>query len=242
MEITILHLYPDVMSLYGEYANIAVLRRHLEKLGATVTVRQLLCDDEPRFEDADLIYMGAGTERTQKYVLTLLAGQGPALRAAVDAGALVFFTGSAMETLGQSVTDAAGTVHPALGLADFVTEETDRRSPVDVIAQTDLIGTPVVGFMNKCSLTHGVSSPLFPRLLLGFGNDAELGPEGYAGGSVFATHITGPVLVKNPALLDWSIRRLALAKGWRLPEALPVLPHEQDAYAVTLSQLRARVK
>ena len=227
MEITILHLYPDVMSLYGEYANIAVLRRHLEKLGVTVTVRQLLCDDEPRFEGADLIYMGAGTERTQKYVLTLLAGQGPALRAAVDAGALVFFTGSAME---------------ALGLADFVTEETDRRSPVDVIAQTDLIGTPVVGFMNKCSLTHGVSSPLFPRLLLGFGNDAELGPEGYAGGSVFATHITGPVLVKNPALLDWSIRRLALAKGWRLPEALPVLPHEQDAYAVTLSQLRARVK
>ena len=30
MELTILHLYPDCMSLYGEYANLAVLRRHLE--------------------------------------------------------------------------------------------------------------------------------------------------------------------------------------------------------------------
>ena len=33
MELTILHLYPDCMSLYGEYANVAVLRRHLEAGG-----------------------------------------------------------------------------------------------------------------------------------------------------------------------------------------------------------------
>ena len=36
MELTILHLYPECMSLYGEYANIAVLRRRLEALGAAV--------------------------------------------------------------------------------------------------------------------------------------------------------------------------------------------------------------
>ena len=29
MELTILHLYPDFMSLYGEYANVTVLRRRL---------------------------------------------------------------------------------------------------------------------------------------------------------------------------------------------------------------------
>ena len=33
MELTILHLYPDFMSLYGEYANVTVLRRRLEALG-----------------------------------------------------------------------------------------------------------------------------------------------------------------------------------------------------------------
>ena len=32
MELTLLHLYPDAMSLYGEYANLSVLRRHLEAL------------------------------------------------------------------------------------------------------------------------------------------------------------------------------------------------------------------
>ena len=38
MELKILHLYPDCMSLYGEYANVAVLRRHLENLGVSAAV------------------------------------------------------------------------------------------------------------------------------------------------------------------------------------------------------------
>ena len=39
MELTILHLYPDMMDLYGEYANLAVLRRRLEH-----RPKQLLAD------------------------------------------------------------------------------------------------------------------------------------------------------------------------------------------------------
>ena len=41
MELTILHLYPDSMSLYGEYANLALLRRRLEALGVQVNVKNI---------------------------------------------------------------------------------------------------------------------------------------------------------------------------------------------------------
>lgn len=34
MEVKILHIYPDLMSLYGSYANLSVLRRYLEALAA----------------------------------------------------------------------------------------------------------------------------------------------------------------------------------------------------------------
>ena len=241
MELNIVHLYPDVMNLYGEYANPAVLRRHLEVLGVTVTVKAVTCEDAPDFTGADFIYMGAGTERTQKYVLEKLLPHADGLRAAIGAGAAVLFTGNAMETLGASVTDAGGRVWPALGLADFTTAENDRRDPVDVIAHASLLDRPVVGFMNKCSVTHGITSPLFDRLTLGFGNDAEKGAEGYVSGNVFATHLTGPVLVKNPDFVDLIIRRLFEAKGWELSGALPVLPHEREAYEVTLKELTARV-
>ena len=241
MELTILHLYPDLMSLYGEYANISVLRRHLEAMGVSVEVNTCLCDDTPDFSKADMIYMGAGTERGQKYVLSLLLPHAGALKNAVERGALALFTGSAMETLGASVTDAKGKVWQGLGLAGYTTVETEKRTPVDVIASPTLWDSPVVGFMNKCSSTSGITTPLFGALPLGFGNNEEHGAEGYVSGNLFATHLTGPVLVKNPDFTDLLIRRLFAAKEQALPEALPSLPHEREAYAVTLRELQARL-
>ena len=240
MELTILHLYPDCMSLYGEYANVAVLRRHLEAMGVSVAVETALFEDTPDFEHADFIYMGAGTERTQKAALQALLPHREALNAAINRGAVLLFTGNAMELLGASVTDVSGDAWPGLGLAEFTTAEGDRRDPCDVVACTGLWESEVVGFMNKCSVTRGITSPLFDRLTLGFGNEAYKGPEGYASGNVFATHLTGPILVKNPDFTDFLIRRIFGARGWALPETLPVLPYEREAYEVTLKELTGR--
>ena len=242
MELNIIHLYPDSMNLYGEYANIALLRRHLEAAGVTVAVRAITCEDIPDFSEADLIYMGAGTERSVMAAMLALVHHREKLMAAVDAGALLLFTGNAMTALGASVTDAAGTVWPGLALAEFTTVETDRRRGVDVVAESSLLPSPAVGFMNKCSTTAGVTTPLFDRLPLGFGNEAEGGSEGFSAGNVLATHLSGPVLVKNPALLELVIRRLFAAKGWACPAELPTFPHEAEAYAVTLRELQGRIK
>ena len=44
MELTLIHLYPDLMNLYGSYANLSVLRRTLEGLerGELAALRALL--------------------------------------------------------------------------------------------------------------------------------------------------------------------------------------------------------
>ena len=242
MELNILHLYPDCMSLYGEYANVAVLKRHLEALGVTVNVKKNPLDQSANFSVADVIFMGCGTERTQKAAMMTLKDRGEDLKEAVDRGAVVLFTGNAMDILGKSVTDVRGQEWPGMGLAEFTTVETDKRDPEDVIAHSVLWESPVVGFMNKCSFTSGVTTPLFDSMKLGFGNEKARGAEGYVDGNIFATHITGPVLVKNPDFVDLLIRRIFENKGWELPEQLPVLPHEREAYAVTLKELSARVK
>ena len=126
-----------------------------------------------------------------------------------------------------------------LGLAGFSTVESDKRAPEDVVAHTSLWDSPVVGFMNKCSVTED-ANPLFHRLSLGFGNGEDKGPEGFMSGNVFATHLTGPILVKNPDFTDFLIRRIFERKGWELPEQLPVLPYEREAYEVTLRELMGR--
>jgi len=241
MKLNIVHLYPELMSLYGEYANVAVLRRHLEDLGVSVTLKTVSCDETPDFSDADLIYMGAGTERSQKYVLQLLAHSADKLKTAIANGAFVLFTGNAMETLGACVTDAAGKEWPALGIAAFASLESDKRVPHDVIAETPLFEEKVVGFMNKCSATSGITTPLFTALPMGFGNDADGGSEGYLSGNVFATHITGPILAKNPALLNHLISRIFESKDWTTPAVVPAYPYETGAYEVTLRELSARL-
>lgn len=237
-----LHLFPELMSLYGEYANLVVLRRHLEQLGVTVTIHAVSCEDVPDASTADMIYMGAGTERSQKYALSLLRPHAESLRSAAAEGTMLLFTGNAMETLGASITDAAGTRHEGLALASFTTTEREQRDPGDVIAVPTRWSDPVVGFMNKCSVTHGITTPLFSSLTLGFGNEERHGAEGYVDGSILATHITGPVLVKNPAFTDYVIAQLFAQKGWSVPAMLPTLPHEREAYAVTLRELTARTQ
>lgn len=239
MELNILHLYPSLMGLYGEYANLTLLKEKLELAGVTVNLISAEPEETPDFETADFIYMGAGTERSQKAALTAILPHREALKKAIDREAVVLFTGNAMEMLGASVTDAAGKAWEGLGLAGFTSTETDKRTPGDVIALPTLWEAPVVGFMNKCSLTMGVDSPLFPNLSLGFGNEKELGGEGYVSGNLFATHLTGPVLVKNPDFLDFLVRQIFEYKSWTCSDPLPDIPYQREAYEVTLKELRA---
>ena len=65
----ILHLYPDLMNLYGDYGNITVLKRHLEDQGVKVTVDKKDIDEVIDFSKYDFIYMGSGTENNQKLAL-----------------------------------------------------------------------------------------------------------------------------------------------------------------------------
>ena len=72
MEKKLLHLYDDVMNLYGEYANVAVLARYLRDLGFQVQVETLSLYETKDISGYDFYYMGSGTERKQKLAMTQL--------------------------------------------------------------------------------------------------------------------------------------------------------------------------
>lgn len=54
----ILHLYHDIMNLYGEYANVSALERMLEKSGVKFTTDRLTLFDNADLGDYDFIYIG----------------------------------------------------------------------------------------------------------------------------------------------------------------------------------------
>ena len=57
------------MNLYGEYANVAALKRMLENNKISCKVDALSVGDKLQLLDYDFIYVGSGTESNQKYIL-----------------------------------------------------------------------------------------------------------------------------------------------------------------------------
>ena len=242
MELKIVHFYPDLMSLYGSYANVSVLRRYLEALGHTVAVQAIVPGEGADLTDADFLFMGAGTERAQRFAAGDFARYGEALKALAEEGCVMLFAGTAMELLGASVTTKDGETFNGIGLAGFTTVQGSRRIVGDVYGTTDLYPEAVVGFMNKCGATRGVETPLLTGLAMGFGNEAEKGPEGFHWKNVFASELTGPILVKNPRLLDAIAAAICARRGLPLPEEKPSFPYAEAGYAITAEQLKLRAE
>ena len=238
MSIQLLHLYPDLMNLYGEYANVAALRRSLERQGAEVVVRTGTLYEGIDFSGADFLYMGAGTESAQLTALEDLRRYETAVRAALERGAVVLATGNAMELFGRSITGPDGTEHTGLDLFPFRTAVSDtERMQGDCLAVGAATGQVAVGFVNKASQTTDVAHPLF-RMEHGPGNSAGTAEDGVWEGSFYGTHLIGPLLMKNPHINAYFTELLCRRAG--LPYQPQDCPHEQRAYEVTLHALQER--
>ena len=241
MELRIIHFYPDLMSLYGSYANVSVLKRALERMGHTVTVESVEPGQSADLAGADFLFMGAGTERAQKAALAdFLLHYGNDIRELAAKGTPMLFAGNSMELLGKSITDTEGKEYNGIGLAAFTSAQGKRRIVEDVYGQTDLYPEPIVGFMNKCSVLSGVETPLITSMAMGFGNEAKGGPEGFHWNNVFASQLTGPILAKNPRLLDTVIAAIYQHRGETLPAELPRDDYAEAGFAVTAEQLKLR--
>ena len=223
MELKIIHFYPDLMSLYGSYANVAVLKRQLEAMGNTVTVETLQPGGDCDISSADFLFMGAGTERAQKAALADFVRYESAVKAAAEDGVSMLFAGTSMELLGRSITDDSGKEYAGIGLAGFTTVQGKKRFVEDVYGTTDLYPEAVVGFVNKCSTISGVETPLLTAVQLGYGNEGFKTPEGFRYRNVIGSHLTGPILVKNPRLLEAVIAAIYSHRG----ETLPAIPKDE---------------
>jgi len=240
MDVRIIHFYPDLMSLYGSRANVMALRRYLERLDCAVTVDTVLPGGEADIAGADFYYMGAGTEGAARAAMEDLRRFSGTLKDAARDGAVMLFAGTAMDLLGGTIEESNGTAYDGLGLGSFTTKHGKRRIVEDVYGHTDLFPEAVVGFMNKCGIVSGVETPLLTGLDLGFGNEKEKGPEGFHQKNVFASQLTGPLLVKNPKLMETVAAAIYARRGETLPTDRPADEWAEKAYAVTEEQLRLR--
>ncbi|MBD5130655.1 MAG: glutamine amidotransferase [Ruminococcaceae bacterium] len=197
----ILHLFHDLMNLYGDYANVLALERALVSKGAEVEITRRSVGDHMYFSEFDFIYIGSGTERSQKTALEYLRDSADALKNAVDGSAVILATGNSFEMFGKKITDRDRTVHEGLGLFDFITEEGAERIVTDSVAEFE--GRGLIGFVNKASGIYGIKEPLFTVKQGAGNNPKDASAEGIHIGNFYGTHIIGPLLIRNPSMAEY---------------------------------------
>lgn len=240
----ILHLYYDLMNLYGEYGNVVVLKKHLEDQGFKVTIDKKTVGDKINFSNYDFIYCGSGTEKNQEVALDDLLNRKKAFLKAIDNNVLMLFTGNAMELLGSSIDDKQ-----CLGIVDFKTKQTKERFTGDVIVTNKEIGE-VVGFINKCTIVSEAKNHLFTYIFKDTNikdkktkdEDDDEKCEGYHVVNIYGTHIIGPILVKNPNFMKKIVTILGKKENNKFKYKNISYQFEEDSYNVTLNALKQRIK
>jgi len=224
-------LYPELMNIYADRGNIAVLRARCEWRGlgfehSSVTLGQPLDPDAH-----DLFYMGGGQDRDQVAVAHDMAEtKREALHAGAGRGAVVLAVCGGYQLLGHSY-ELGGELLPGVGLVDLRTvREPGPRLIGNCAIEADLGSGPrvIAGFENHGGRTYlGAGEQPLGRVLAGHGNNGRDGFEGVRKGGVIGTYLHGPLLPKNVWLAD---RLIELALGLEL-EPLPGDEVEAAAHA-----------
>lgn len=236
MSIKILHLFHDLMNMYGDYGNVRMLKKALDDMGLAAEVDEKSVGDKLFASDYDFIYCGAGTELKRNKALETLRAEKDALQSSIEAGTRILFTGNSWEMLGKTLLTVDGDKADGLDIFGYETAESDTRVTGDVIAYADFLDKPVCGFVNKCGSVSDVRTPLFGKLSMGPGNSVADKSEGFHYKNFYGTELIGPVLVKNPHFMRHILKALA---GDRYRE----IYHEsaEKAYEVTINALSERL-
>src|SRR3989339_1277722 len=68
-KITIAWLYPNLMSIYGDYGNVLTLKKRIEWRGIKTEILEINFDNTIKLQKVDIILMGGGQDRQQAIVV-----------------------------------------------------------------------------------------------------------------------------------------------------------------------------
>jgi CobQ-like glutamine amidotransferase family enzyme len=227
----VLSLYPELMNIYADRGNIAVLRARSEWRGLGFEHAASSLGESLDPDAHDLLYMGGGQDRDQVAVAHDMAQtKRDALHGAADRGAVVLAVCGGYQLLGHSY-EMGGEELPGVGLVDLRTvREPGPRLIGNCAIEADLGTGPRVlaGFENHGGRTYlGPRERPLGRVLSGHGNNGRDGFEGVRRANVIGTYLHGPLLPKNIWLAD---RLIELALGIELAP-LPEQELEEGAHA-----------
>lgn len=241
--VRLVHLYPDLMNVYGDRGNVLALVRRGQWRGIEVEVTEASVGDHLKPGEMDLIFFGGGQDREQTAVSRDFVGaKGEAVKEAVDDGAALLAVCGGYQLLGTSYTTVDGEKLQGAGLFDVRSVPGPRRHIGNILVTSELEGArrTLVGFENHSGRTYlGPEVQPLGRTVVGAGNNGEDGTEGAVYRGAHGCYLHGSLLPKNPWLAD-RLLRLALERRYYEPAVLEPLDDrlEEEAHRAVEARLR----
>lgn len=210
-KIKVLHMYADMLDLYGDSGNMEILGYRCKMRGIECQIDKYSVDSEmPDFSAYDLIYIGGGADLEQQHISEDLLKCRDGIVEAYKKGVFMFLICGGYQLMGKYYRDADGNEIPGLGLFDYYTvapSSRKKRCIGNIVIKAEIDGQKVnvVGFENHGGQTQDVKTP-FGEVLYGNGNCSKSSAEGYTEKNVIATYLHGPCLAKNPEVTDHMIK------------------------------------
>jgi lipid II isoglutaminyl synthase (glutamine-hydrolysing) len=200
-EMTIVWIYPDLLSTYCDQGNVLVLEQRARARGVPTRIHYVRSSD-PVPQQGDIYLIGGGEDRPQILGAERLRKDG-GLHAAINRGAALLAVCAGYQIMGSVFGGEEGQPVPGIELLDISSGRGERRSVGELAADVDpALGLPTLtGFENHMGVTRlGPGVRPLSRTIVGTGNGD--GTEGCYAGRVIGTYLHGPALARNPALAD----------------------------------------
>lgn len=251
----IVHLFPELLNLYGDRGNIATLAQRARWRGLEVEIRTIDATSAGAPIAADIIFVGGGPDQMQVGVAHALTQMEGSLARAISDGAALLAVCGGFQNLGDRYRSSLAGNLLGPGLFDAWTEAPDgaRRlvggvvvelepgSPIAALGRTSAAAAgfagqeqTIVGFENHSGRTFlGHRVHALGRVGRGHGNNGVDGGEGAialpgeAGlaGLRVGTYLHGPLLPRNPHLADFILASVLARRGMT---ELPALPDDAE--------------
>ncbi len=221
IKLTLAHLYPDNMNLYGDLGNIVTLEKRCSWRQIDLEIIKVNVGDSIDLEKVDLLFLGGGQDQGQKIIATDLLKRKEEIQKEIDRGLVALTICGGFQLFGQYFQTKTEKI-PGIGVFDSYTVAGEKRLIGNVvvdISKSSQEWTPgfnhftpkdkratLVGFENHSGQTIlGSKCKPLGYIKKGFGNRGDGGYEGGVYKNAFGTYLHGSLLPKNPWFADYLI-------------------------------------
>ena len=192
--ITLCHMYPELLNLYGDKGNAAVLKLRSEKRNTEFNIKTVCAGDSVDLSDVDIVLFGGGSANGVAAVKKEKDKYAPALKEYAERGGVVLALCEGISILADA------------GVVDIEEKADVKRKVGDTLVEARLGGknVQIAGFENHMTMLDIKNNEPLGQVVFGDGNDGV--NEGAVYKNVIMSHLFGPVLPKNPELADYIIK------------------------------------